>query len=274
MRRFVFSPLVHFFALAALIFAVHAALDGGGAAPTGKTIRMTAAEADRLVQTFTATWKRPPTISELDALMRNWVRVEVNVREARALGLDRDDVVIRQRLTQKMRFLAETGAATLVPDEAALQAYLDRNAARFLTPARIAFAQVLLPVDQDAAPVQALLGGGADPAPLGAASLLPSRLPATPGPVIDRTFGTGFHAALLSFPVGQWRGPVESSYGQHLVRIESRTEAALPPLPDIRERVEAEWRAAEMETLRDSLERTLLSRYRVSLPDAATVLGQ
>ena len=109
---------------------------------------------------------------------------------------------------------------------------------------------------------------------MGVTSLLPPSLPITSGPVIDRVFGTGFHTALITIPVGEWYGPIQSGYGQHLVRVEYQTEAILPSLSDVRDRVEGEWRAAEMETMREDLSRAVLNRYRVSLPDAAAVLNK
>jgi hypothetical protein len=173
-----------------------------------------------------------------------------------------------------MRFLAESGAAALEPDEAMLQAHLDENADRFTQPVRIAFEQIILPQDRNPEALIALLEDGADPASLGPASLLPPAFSMTPAPVVDRTFGEGFSMALQDLPVGRWQGPVKSGYGLHIVRVTDRVEATLPPLSDIRGRVEAEWRATQMEEMRESFGQALLTRYQVSLPDAEQVLGQ
>ena len=54
------------------------------------------------------------------------VREEVYYREALALGLDRDDTVIRRRLMQKMEFLTEAAAADATAGDAALRTYLRR----------------------------------------------------------------------------------------------------------------------------------------------------
>ena len=96
----------------------------------------------------------------------------------------------------------------------------------------------------------------------------------TSAPIIDRTFGEGFHAALVDLSVGRWHGPVRSGYGQHFVRVTDRSDAALPPLSEIRGRVEAEWRAAQEQEMRESFSRALLDRYSVTLPDAEEVLNQ
>ena len=60
-----------------------------------------------MAATFTRTWQRPPTETELKGLVDDYVREEIATREALAMGLDRDDTVIRRRLRQKLEFLVE-----------------------------------------------------------------------------------------------------------------------------------------------------------------------
>ncbi|SDE51011.1 peptidyl-prolyl cis-trans isomerase [Ruegeria marina] len=273
-QKILLSPLLHFFVLGAGIFAFFAVLDSEPAVPRSDAIVLTQEEAGRLVQQFTATWNRPPTELELEGMMQSWALEEANVREALALGLDRGDTIIRQRLNQKMQFLAESGAAILQPDDAELQRFIEANPDRFTRPAHVAFEQVMLPPDQDASDILKLLETGADPSTLGTASLLPESLPLMPAPVIDRTFGEGFHTNLLDAPIGEWRGPVQSGYGPHVVRVTGRSEAIMPPLSEIRDRVVSQWRAARMEKMRESFGHAMLERYSVTLPDARVVLGQ
>lgn len=277
LRKLLLSPLVHFFLLGGLIFGAYAVLEEEPArsAVTPDAITLTPQQAERLVEQFAATWNRPPTVEELEGLMRAWVLEEAHVREALSLGLDRGDAVIRQRLNLKMRFLAESGAAALTPDDAALEAYVEAHRDDFVQPARVAFEQVQLPSGQgeEARAIRAALEGDASPSTLGTTSLLPTTLPMTPAPAVDRLFGQGFHAALADAPIGDWHGPVESAYGQHLVRVIDRTEAALPPLERLRGRAESEWRAARAQAMRESFAEALLARYRVTTPDAAEVLA-
>ncbi len=48
-------------------------------------------------------------------MIRERVREEVYYREALALGLDKDDLIIRRRLQQKMEFVSEGRAAPVEP---------------------------------------------------------------------------------------------------------------------------------------------------------------
>ena len=275
-RTILKSPLLHFFALAGFIFALYTVLDDAPATPAPDAITLSPEEAGRLVNRFTKTWNRPPSEQEVKGLIRAWALEEAYVRDALALGLDRDDQVIRQRLKLKMQFLAESGAAAEQADDATLNAYLEENPERFRQPVRLTFSQILLPPDQaeEMPKMRAALENGADPATLGKASLLPSSVPMTPVPAIDRTFGDGFGETLAGLAEDRWEGPVKSSYGLHFVRVTGRTEATLPPLAEIRGRVETEWRAAKARDMREAFEKALLARYTVTLPSAEEVLLQ
>ena len=76
------------------------------------------------MESFTRTWQRPPTSEELEGLIRDRVREEVYYREALALGLDKDDLIIRRRLRQKMEFVTDDVVAQAQPTDDELSAYL------------------------------------------------------------------------------------------------------------------------------------------------------
>lgn len=271
------SPLTHFAVLGGLIFAAYALLSDAPAAPSEGVIEMSERDARLLAEQFAATWNRPPTEAELRGMMQAWVLEEAYVREARSLGLDQGDAVIRQRLKLKMEFLAESDAARLEPSDADLQAFLEADAERFAKPLRLSFEQILLPSgagEEDVAATLAELRQGARPSEIGATNLLPPRLDEMAVVAIDRVFGVGFGDALAGQPLGHWSGPIRSGYGQHLVRVSERSEAALPSLSDIRERVEAEWRSVRARDSRDAFSDSLLGRYSITLPDASAVLTE
>lgn len=274
--RLLSSPIVHFFAAGAVIFAVFAVLQDDPQDPESDAISLSPEAARVLADRFAATWSRMPEPDELEQLMQAWALEEVRVREALALGLDQGDALIRQRLNLKMQFLAESGAAVLEPDDNELQSFLDNDTERFLNPARIAFDQILLSEDgQTHVPeILLLLNGGADAADLGETTLLPSSLPLTPAPNVDRIFGEGFGGALAGLPSGAWQGPVKSAYGAHLVRVTDRTDAIVPALSEIRQRVEAEWRAAKAREQQEAFDEAMLARYSVDLPSVAEVLAE
>ena len=171
-----------------VIFAIYEVVAPSSENRGGESIVITGPKIEQLAAVFAKTWQRPPTPPELKALIDDTVKEEIYVREALALGLDKDDTVIRRRLRQKMEFMGDIGADALAPTNAELQAFLDAHSAKFALEPSIAFQQVLLGPDhhkdrmeQDAAVVLASLRStpAPDPSQLGDASLLPADMPLT-----------------------------------------------------------------------------------------------
>lgn len=276
MRRFLREPLLHFLLLGAAIFGLYAAFDDTPPPMAENTIVVTEDEARRLAAEFERVWRRQPAPEEMDSVLTQYIREEVYVREALALGLDQGDQIIRRRLQLKMEFLTESGAETVQPDQATLQAHLEANAEQFREPPLIAFEHILLNGNagpEELAAALASLNAGSDPDTLARPSLLPPSFRLAPPRAIDGTFGAGFFDAIAALPVGEWTGPVQTSFGQHLVLLTERKEARLPPLAQIRERVEQNWRMQAAKALREARFQALLSRYEVIRPDAAAVLA-
>ncbi len=116
LKRVLREPLVHFLAIGVALF-LGFALRGGGST---SRIDVTQARIESLVAGFRRTWQRTPTARELKGLVDEYVREEAAVREAMAVGLDRDDPVVRRRLRLKLESLAEERAdAAAAPDPAA-----------------------------------------------------------------------------------------------------------------------------------------------------------
>ena len=125
--RLIREPLLHFLVIGTAVFAVYGAMNPSSARRRADVIEVTPAKVERLDGQFEAVWRRPPTAAERAGLVDDYVREEVYYREALALGLDRDDTVIRRRLRQKMEFLGDAGAAALAPSDAELRALSSRR---------------------------------------------------------------------------------------------------------------------------------------------------
>lgn len=244
MRAALREPLVHFL-LAGLAVFLLASLRDQPIDPASRTITISEDQVARLVTRWQAAWQRTPTPAEIDALIRDHIKEEVYYREALRLGLDQDDPIIRRRLRSKMEFLGGAAAENAVADDATLQAWVDRNPARYAAAPRISFDQIYLGQDASAATsVRARLRAGADWATLGERLSLPTSLDAAERAAIDRQFGEGFAAELAALPIGEWQGPLTSGFGAHLVRVRAATAAAPPRLADVRQAAENDWRAA------------------------------
>jgi len=213
-------------------------------------------------------------------LLRDRVRDEVYAREAIALGLDKDDTVIRRRLRQKMEFVSEDVAAQVEPSDADLAAYLQAHADAFRVEPRLSFRQAYLNPEKhgddlarDAARVLTRLNqlGDADEgSTLGDSSLLDDRFADVPASEVAARFGDDFAAKLGALPLGRWQGPVASGYGMHLVLIGTRTESRVPALPEVRDAVRREWTNARRLEANERFFQELLQRYTVTVERAET----
>ena len=137
LKRLFSEPLVVFAILGAGLFALFAVT----AAPFGdavddRLITVNSGDIDLIDENCRALWRRYPTESERAALVEAFIREEVMVREALALGLDRGDAVIRQRLNQKMVFLLSAAANAMTPTDDELTAHVTAVANRFRRRAR------------------------------------------------------------------------------------------------------------------------------------------
>lgn len=262
------EPLLHFLLIGTAVFFIagQSGSSGATAVSSDKVIEVSDDEVARLSSQFAATWNRPPSDEEIAGLVESFVREEVLYREAIALGLDDGDAVIRQRMRLKMEFIGESVAATLEPDETELAAWYADHADQFRPPARLDFLQVMLGDGDDPSDVLAALSEGAAPDSLGRSSLLPASVADATQAAVDGTFGPGFFAAVAGLPSDTWSGPIQSSFGTHVVSLTGVDRPELPPLDDNREQVIAAWRQAQAEALREAQYQALRARYDIRLP--------
>jgi hypothetical protein len=285
LKRLAREPLLHFFAAGLAIFAAQRAMDRGGPGPAPGPgpgpgpvrIEIDADHVQRLTESWTLLWQRPPTAEELAGLVETEVREEVLYREAVAMGLDRDDTIIRRRLVQKMEFLAEDAPSMRDPEPQDLRAWYETHRDRFLLPPRISFTQVYFSFfkHKDRAreeAVQALddlagLGSEAadDPA-LGDRFMFQLRYEARSREEVSQTFGARFADALFQLPAGEWQGPLESSFGWHLARIDRIITPETPPFETVEPQVRYEWLADQRAAARRQAFERLRSRYEIVLP--------
>ena len=135
MRRWLREPLVQFLVLGLLLFVVHGVLRRAPIQdPKRNRIALTVDDLRQLDVGFTAQWQRRPTRDEMIGLVENRIREDVLYREALALGLDKEDSIVKRRMAQKMEFLAEDASAAHEPTTAELQAWFEKNSAQFALP--------------------------------------------------------------------------------------------------------------------------------------------
>ena len=278
-RQVLREPLLHFLLIGAALFLVFR-WTGAGRRDSDRIV-ITTGRIEQLASGFARTWRRPPTEEELKHLVDESVREEIAAREAQAMGLDRDDTVVRRRLRQKFEFLVEGIADSDKPSDAELEAWMKKNPDSFRRAPQIAFRQVFLDrsrrgraASEDAARLLATLrksGPETDIRELGDSIMLPAEVPLSPTDEVARTFGDEFAAAVFKSDERRWSGPVESGFGMHLVLVTERVEGRPPVLSELREQVEREFLAERSRKRLDAVYEGLLKKYRVEVarPEAA-----
>jgi hypothetical protein len=274
MKKILREPLLHFLLLGAAIFAAYGWVSKRSSDEPGKIV-ITQGQITAAAVAFTRTWQRPPTAEELGRLIQDRVREEVYYREALALGLDKDDTVIRSYLRQKMQFVTDDVVALAQPTDDELSAYLKAHPDTFRVQQLFTFSQVYLSPEKhgkdlarDTAQLLAQLnqaGGKADPAAFGDPFLLEHQFAAVPGSEVGKQFGEQFAAKLAGLLPGLWQGPVESGYGVHLVWVSEPTEEGLPALADVRAIVRREWANARRLEANEDFYQQWLTHYTVTI---------
>jgi hypothetical protein len=274
MKSVLREPLVHFLLLGALLFA-YFQWRGGGSGPGGSRIVVTPGLVEHLSAGFARVWQRPPNEAELKGLVDDHVKEEIATREATAMGLDRDDTIIRRRLRQKLEFLVEDAVEQAPPSDAELQTWLDAHPQAFPGETRLALRQVYVSPTRRGPSAREYaerlfarlrtVGAGAKIDALGDPTILPSELPKGPLSEVTRVFGSDFAARVEAVAPGAWAGPLESPYGLHLVLVSEREAAARPPLASVRPLVERELLAERRTRQLQALYDRLLEKYTVSI---------
>jgi PPIC-type PPIASE domain len=278
------EPLLHFVLAGAALFGAYAWVNRAAETPTaGKAaqIHIGAGDVQWMAENWTTQWRRAPTREELRGLISDYLNEQLLAREARALGLEDNDVIVRRRLAQKLTFLIDDTLRRTEPSETELQQLYEANSQRFRSDARISFTQIYFSPERradaraDAADALRVLHKSGAPLPTGQQGdrlLVETEFHDETEQSIAGAFGPGFARAVFSLEPGAWSGPIESGYGLHLVRASTLREGRLPPLTDVRARVVEEWRNAQEKSAKDRYLDELRKKYSIVADEAVKAL--
>ena len=230
--------------------------------------------------------------NELQLMIDDFVREEVLHREALALGLDADDYVIKQRLIQKVEFLARGFAeAVATPDEAATRVYFEENKSNYYIQPYATFTHVFFdrerhnPDDLDALAKAKLIELNTKNVIFSDAVGHGERFPyhvnyveRTPDYIASH-FGGAMAALVFEGDAdgSTWQGPYQSPYGVHLVLVTKNVPGRTPELEEVYGRVRQDaTRAAINERTEQAIDEILKS-YQVKVdlaPSEATKVAK
>jgi peptidyl-prolyl cis-trans isomerase C len=280
LKRWAREPLLHFLLLGLLLFGVDAYMNRGrGGVESSKQIALTLDDLGQMEMYFESQWHRPPTPQEFQAMVEDKVREEVLYREGIAMGLDKDDTIVKRRMAQKMQFLAEDVAAAHEPTTAELKVWFEKNGEKFALPSRTSFRHLYFSPDRrgpsahaDAVKALAKISGQLKDSKL-ASSLADrfmfqdyygDRAPEQ----LAKDFGPKFAQALFQLKPGSWQGPIESGLGWHLVFVDSVIPGRIPAFEEVESDVKTAWLGDQKAQAIETAYKAMRAKYTVLLPAA------
>ena len=208
-----------------------------------------------------------PTKQQLDAMIDNYIKEEISYREAKNMGLDKDDEIVRRRLSQKFDFMQTDLTETAPPTEEQLKQFYTNNPALFQKEATVSFSHIYFSTDKsnDSLAKQRAL--------VVLKQLQQTTLQRAPEKGdrfalqydytdqaaldIQQNFGNKqLLDELFKARVNTWVGPVQSGYGWHLIFISKRDSTVAIPFTSIKEEV----RTAFTETVKATENKKIFDR--------------
>src|SRR3981189_720893 len=215
------EPLLHFVLLGALIFGVDAVLHPPP--KDDKVITVTKAMRQSFIDNFDEDKSRVPSDAELEKMIESWVASEILYREGKALGVDRGDDMIRDRVAFKLQLLIFDQIRVAQPTEDQLRAWFADNHERLAGEERGGF-YLTPPTDEITAQRQlADIEGQHESEDLQKQT---RAILGRPVASLAASFGERFRDALLTLPLGEWK-ILQSKDGWHVVRLDSRRPGVL-----------------------------------------------
>lgn len=278
LKQFLREPLIQFLLLGTAVFVLYSFFTAGERPGDGDyEIYLTPDELLQMNVYYESQWKRPPNLEEFSHLLENRVEEEVLYREALAMGLDQDDTIVRRRMAQKMKFLAEDVGAARDPSIEELQAWFAKHSNLFALPGRISFRQIYFSPDQSGTraqetaqaalseltdqPIDSPLASG-----FGDSIMLQGYFGDRSVETLAQEFGPTFAQEVRRLQPGSWQGPIQSGLGWHLVFIDSLEPGRMPDFSEVEPEIRNAWLSEQKETAYRKAYEEMRAKYTILLP--------
>lgn len=293
-RWLIKEPLLHFLLIGACLFVAFQAINGTSVNENSRAIEVSQAKLLSFLQYRARKFNSEDAARQLETmtdeqrqqLVDAFVREEVLFREAKALALDSNDYVARQRLIQQMRYLTESFIQVTVDNsDTAVSGYLEENSERYRKPAEATFTHVFFSTakraDEEAKVLaqQQLLQLNNEQIPFHRATAYGERFLYHRNYVkkeadhIGSHFGEPMRQSIFALAPNdqQWQGPYQSPYGYHLVLLTQNTPSAMPALAEVKGRVLQDMYREQQQQAVNGAIKEMVGRYQVLMPESWAV---
>ena len=274
------EPIVHFLVIGLALFGLSGWMNRGRTISGNYQIVLTLDDLKQLDVSFVSQWHRQPTPDEFRGLVESFIREEVLYREGLAMGLDKDDTIVKRRMAQKMEFLSEDVARAHEPTTRELKEWYGKNSPKFALPDRATFRHLFFGFDRrgqnaqvDAVSALAKLAGAPENSTLARTLADPFMFQDYYGDrapdQLAKEFGPTFALGLYKLKSGMWQGPIESGYGWHLIWIESIIPGRVPAFEEVEPDVKTAWLADQKAIEWQKAYEKMRAKYEVVAPQPA-----
>jgi hypothetical protein len=297
MKKFLKDPLLHFLVLGLGLFVLFDLVGGDDDAYDSRIIDVDRESLLTFVQYRTRAFE--PRLAaerldgmadeELEKLIRDYVREEALHREAIALGVDKNDYIIKRRMIQSIEFVTDSfvNASLDVSDEDVAAHYAanrdDYYVNPFVTFTHVFFGRERHSRDEAlelAAAKLAELNGRQ--VPFADAPQHGERFPFFVNYVerdprfVASHFGARMAEQIFALEIDDttWHGPFESEYGMHLVMLTRKAEGRYPDLEDIEAAVRADTEREAIAKQKDEAIQAIVDTYEVRRNFDPQLVGQ
>ena len=270
-KKILHEPLVHFLVLGALVFAIYIFLNGTESEDTHHIV-VSKAVQKQLAYRWQKKYLRAPTEEDMQKMLDKEIYTEVMAREAKQMGLDVNDFIIRRRLAQKMEFVSDDLSLLVAPTDAELKSYLKTHEKMFRKEDSFSFKQIYIDVNkhhndlkETFEKIKTALQTDTDIRALGDSFLLPVNNEHMRYYDVQRKFGKAFAMHLKTVKEGSWQGPIKSGYGAHFVYLEKREKGEIPAFESIKETLKNAWMSEKKDQNNQMFYKNLKKSYSVEI---------
>jgi hypothetical protein len=240
-KRFIKEPLVQFMLIGALIFAVDAVVSRY--TEDLNKITINDARLEQLIEIFRLGQGPTPSAQEVDNMIVKWTQNEILFLEAKKMGLDRGDEMIRSRLVLKMQNVLFNNVTIEVPPKEELKKWFEEYKDNYNRPARYTMEQFFFGAASDiaqgsASTLASTLGNQSPEAPF---AKQVRKYPLRPAASLTSIFAENDIAQLSQAPFNQWQ-VVSSANGIHLARFTDKVAAEVALFEDEEVQIIKDWK--------------------------------
>lgn len=270
-KKLITEPLIQFLLLGTILFFVYSYIKTQTDTQT-REITISNEQVNLMILNYKTQTGNLPTKQQLDAMIDNYIKEEISYREAKKMGLDKDDEIIRRRLSQKFDFLQTDLTEIPVPTEEQLQQFYSNNPVLFRDSATVSFSHIYFSTDNSNDSIvkqralivlQQLKQTNLQRSPE-RGDRFPLQYDYTDQSSLDlqQNFGDKemIHE-IFKAPLHEWSGPFQSGYGWHLVYVSKIDKAKQISFAAIKEDVKAQYTAVQKATQYKKFYDALSAKY-------------